>query len=284
MTERGKLTASNPKRHTHSMDRQVHNIDPVQIAWFAQRCQIPAAKAQGVLNFYGFCEYITAGGGKVCAKGYATTCGLSYSTVKGYVGVLRSAGFITADHKAKGIPFGEEIPEPAPAPTPTPAPAPKQEKPKQEKPKKEKAPDLSGELIRTWNQYKPKQWVALQSLSPSRLRSIKALGGYQAVIDLLPKALTGAKEHDFWGKKKMTWENVVGGGSVPKGHLQSLAESCSVANPNNPDTLEEQPKSHPDFFEPDPWGYIHPKHNKFKDSEDRDRREAEARKFYKSLS
>ena len=269
------------------MDRQVHNIDPYQIAWLAKRCQIAAAKAQGVLNFYGFCEYITAGGGKVCAKGYASGCGLAYSTLKVYIKILRDAGFITEDHKPKGIPFGSEIKEPEPTPAPTPAPT-----PKTEKPKKEKAPDLSNELIKTWNQYKPKQWVALQSLSPARIRSIKALGGYQAVIELLPKALTGAKEHEFWGKKKMTWENVIGSGSVPKGHLHSLAESCSVANPNDPDKLEkEKPAEHPDFYPPAfGTGQLLPKHNRFKRDglyEDRPTRaeaEAEARKFYDSLS
>lgn len=136
---------------------------------------------------------------------------------------------------------------------------------------------LKEELILKWNEGKPKAWKKLGSLSPSRCRSIRALGGYRVVIDQLPAFFTGAKHNKFWATKEISWENVIGSGMTPKAHFTSLAEDGAGSNSNTtPRSLE-----HPDFFPPiDAWSELRPKHGKFSSDEDRDAREAEARKFY----
>lgn len=151
--------------------------------------------------------------------------------------------------------------------------------------KKEAPSTLKKDLILKWNEWKPKEWTELKSISPSRDRSIRALGGYREVIDLIPAFMAGAKANKFWISKDISFENVIGTGTTPKGHFHELAERGSSSNLNTtPGTLSQPTKrpEHPDFFPPiDPRIALRPKVNDFKDDADRDRREAEAWEFYR---
>ena len=140
--------------------------------------------------------------------------------------------------------------------------------------------ELQKDLVLKWNEWKPKSWCELKAISPSRERSIKALGGYREVIDLIPAFMAGAKSSKFWISKDISFENVIGTGVTPKGHFHELAERGSSANTHSAGTLAKPPE-HPDFFPPlDAFTDLRPKVNDFIDDADRDRREAEAREFY----
>ena len=140
--------------------------------------------------------------------------------------------------------------------------------------------ELQKDLVLKWNEWKPKSWCELKAISPSRERSIKALGGYREVINLIPAFMAGAKSSKFWISKDISFENVIGTGVTPKGHFHELAERGSSANTHSAGTLAKPPE-HPDFFPPlDAFTDLRPKVNDFIDDADRDRREAEAREFY----
>ncbi|QNJ25884.1 hypothetical protein SynSYN20_01557 [Synechococcus sp. SYN20] len=149
--------------------------------------------------------------------------------------------------------------------------------------KKAPTPSLKEELISAWNSHKPKVWPTMKGISPSRERSIKALGGYREVIDLLPSSLAGAKATRFWNSKPMTWENLIGSGTTPKGHLHSLAEVVPSAGLGSNSNNAPYPVEHEDFFAPDPkTGDMRPKHG-FASPEDRKAAEESARAFYTQL-
>lgn len=145
-------------------------------------------------------------------------------------------------------------------------------------PKKTKKERTERELnvIATWNRHKPRSWVALRDLSPSRIRSIVALGGYNAFIEQIPAFMAGAKQSKFWAKKQITWENIIGTGITPKGHFQSLQEQAD----QDSNSLMPRSVEHPDFFPPSKInGEMRPKHG-FKSAEERRAAEEDARTFY----
>jgi len=142
---------------------------------------------------------------------------------------------------------------------------------------KEEPTNLEKETIQLWNDLKPGKWKKISSISPSRARTIKALGGYRKFIDQLPAFFDGVATEKFWREGEWAFEAVMGYGVVPKAHFTKLVEAGLDSNSNTaPDNLK-----HPDFFPPtDPWSELRPKHHDFIDDDDRDRREVEARKFY----
>lgn len=257
------------------MDRQVHNIEPKRIKWVAQTCDCSAVTALAALNLYGFCEYLHKVGAKPSLISYASAMGMSLNTVKAHAKLLKAYGFLGDRYVPAGIPFDEPIVEKPEADS-----EPKPEPKKVER----KKPDAGHELIAVWNKHKPKKWVALQDLSPSRIRSIKKLGGYKAVIELLPKALASARQDKFWATKRMTWENVVGRGAIPKPNLTTLAESYSGSNLDSSDGTGKLPE-HPEFFRPTISGLMIAKPGiRFESVEDKQAREDIAREFYSSQS
>ena len=144
--------------------------------------------------------------------------------------------------------------------------------------KKNSSSSLKSSTIQLWNELKPSSWKSISSISPSRDRTIKALGGYQAFIDQLPDFFAGVKSNPFWSKKPgISFENVMGSGVVPKSHFTEMVEAGLDSNSNTtPDNLE-----HPDFFPPvGKFADMTAKHNNFIDEADAQRREDEAREFY----
>ena len=141
--------------------------------------------------------------------------------------------------------------------------------------------NLKQELIQTWNEHKPSAWPALKAISAPRDKTVRKLGGYRAVIDLLPDAMRGAKASKFWNAKGFTWENFMGD-KIPKGHIQSLAESAPTSSSSNKASYSAQ--EHPDFFPPCPvTGDMRPKHG-FTDAEHRKASLESARAFYSQLT
>lgn len=139
---------------------------------------------------------------------------------------------------------------------------------------------LKSKAVEEWNRLKPDGFKEIQSISPSRDRSIKALGGYQTFVDQLPAFFAGARKNPFWSKKRgISFENIIGSGAIPKAHFQDLIESGAPsqdANRNSPDNM-----SHPDFYKPSPSGTIVARSSAvFTSMEDRKKRETEAREFY----
>lgn len=139
---------------------------------------------------------------------------------------------------------------------------------------------LKSKAVEEWNRLKPDGFKEIQSISPSRDRSIKALGGYQTFVDQLPAFFAGARKNPFWSKKRgISFENIIGSGAIPKAHFQELIESGAPsqdANRNSPDNM-----SHPDFYKPSPSGTIVARSSAvFTSMEDRKKRETEAREFY----
>lgn len=139
---------------------------------------------------------------------------------------------------------------------------------------------LKSKAVEEWNRLKPDGFKEISSISPSRDRSIKALGGYQTFVDQLPAFFAGARKNPFWSKKRgISFENIIGSGAIPKAHFQELIESGAPsqdANRNSPDNM-----SHPDFYKPSPSGTIVARSSAvFTSMEDRKKRETEAREFY----
>ena len=150
----------------------------------------------------------------------------------------------------------------------------------QEGEKKRSTSSSKTKAVEEWNRLKPDGFKEISSISPSRDRSIRALGGYQAFVDQLPAFFAGAKKNPFWSKKRgISFENIIGTGVVPKSHFQELAESGAPsqdANRNSPDNM-----GHPDFYKPSPSGTIVARSSAvFTSMEDRQKRETEAREFY----
>ena len=139
---------------------------------------------------------------------------------------------------------------------------------------------LKSKAVEEWNRLKLDGFKEISSISPSRDRSIKALGGYQVFIDQLPAFFAGARKNPFWSKKRgISFENIIGSGAIPKAHFQELAESGTPdlnANQHTPVSM-----GHPDFYKPSVSGTIIARSSAvFTSMEDRDKREAEAREFY----
>jgi hypothetical protein len=107
--------------------------------------------------------------------------------------------------------------------------------------------DLQQQLIDAWNRLKPDAWRPLKHLSPSRQRSIRALGGFRQVLDLLPEVMAGAKANRWWSGKAIAFEQLIGTGMTPKGHFHALAEEApepsSKTNPTSTRTSSRRNRS-----------------------------------------
>jgi hypothetical protein len=156
--------------------------------------------------------------------------------------------------------------------------------------------DLQQQLIDTWNRLKPDAWRPLKHLSPSRQRSIRALGGFRQVLELLPEVMAGAKANRWWSDKAIAFEQLIGTGATPKGHFHALAEEApepsSKTNPTSTHahrtaaTIHTIPAlagpQHPDFFPPEPLtGDLRPRHG-FPSKAERLAAREDARRFYAS--
>ena len=283
------------------MTRLVMNISLDQIEWMRLKLDISGIEALRLLQLYGYLEYITDGGNAVGFKQsvYAKKFGLHRDVVRkdlirlaqnNWAEVHTSSSSTQVEvlpipfaahpvvmptgQAAGAHPMGSEVPTGQ-------ATLKKAVKNSSYEEKKDAPSTLKKELILKWNEWKPKSWTSLKGISPSRDASIRALGGYRAVIDLIPAFMAGAKANKFWVSKDISFENVIGTGKTPKGHFHELAERGANANTNTTPGTLSQPTEHPDFFPPtDPWSDLRPKHHHFTDDADRDRREAEAREFY----
>lgn len=287
-----------------------------QIEWMRHAIPCEYNQAVRLLLLYGFLEYVFEGdGGSVFKQAvYADKTGQSRTTVRQDLVLLSKRGWISVttahsgtDIEIHGIPFaevctqgvqwtvgvrtqgvqtdglGESIGMDCGSPISKKAvnntPYGVEEAPSASRNTKKK--EQQQELIQQWNAWKPKSWTKLKGISPSRERSIRALGGYREVIDLIPAFMAGAKANKFWISKEISFENVIGTGVTPKGHFHELAERGSSANTNTAPGTLAQPPEHPDFFPPlDEFTELRPKVNNFIDDDDRDRREVEAREFY----
>lgn len=281
-------------------DRQVLNINLDQIAWMRAALRCKSNEALRVLQLYGYLEHATSGGNAVNFKQavYSEKTGFTRDTIRHDLKTMAERGWIEVFGETNGttvevfrIPFDQVMTSQSSVTSSSSADDEqvaskvasrsstlKKSSKKPPTEEKKKAPTLQEQLIQAWNDSKPQAWPTLKSISPSRERSIKALGGYRAVIDLLPDALRGAKANQFWATKAITWENIVGSGTTPKGHLHSLAEAAPAAGTSS--NKGSYVVEHADFFAPDPkTGDMRPKHG-FASPEERKAAEASARAFY----
>lgn len=268
-----------------------------------------------LLDLYGFIEYKLRKGIQPSIRGLALSRGTKEEMIRSKAHVLQSMGwlsFVTEDGAGTywtlhGIPEelgfpgsggapdtgspvsgGGTSPDPGEltAPNPDEVAHPDQgvqdkkvQEVLQEEEKKASSPSKT-KAVEEWNRLKPDGFKAISSISPSRDRSIRALGGYQAFIDQLPAFFAGARKNPFWSKKQgISFENIIGSGAIPKPHFTELAESAAIdpnANRNRPSSLQ-----HPDFYRPSPSGTMLARPGvKFNSVEERERREQEARDFY----
>ena len=154
--------------------------------------------------------------------------------------------------------------------------------------------DLQQQLIDSWNRLKPDAWRPLKHLSPSRQRSIRALGGFRQVLDLLPEVMAGAKANRWWSGKAIAFEQLIGTGLPPKGHFHALAEEApEPSSKTNPTSTHARRLAaainsipalagpqHPDFFPPEPLtGDLRPRHG-FPSKAERLAAREDARRFY----
>ncbi len=154
--------------------------------------------------------------------------------------------------------------------------------------------DLQQQLIDAWNRLKPDAWRPLKHLSPSRQRSIRALGGLRQVLELLPEVMAGARANRWWSGKAIAFEQLIGTGMTPKGHFHALAEEApepsSTTNPTSTHArrlaaaINSIPAlagpQHPDFFPPEPLtGDLRPRHG-FPSKAERLAAREDARRFY----
>ena len=125
----------------------------------------------------------------------------------------------------------------------------------------------------------------MKSITVSRDCEIRKRGGYASFTENIPVFFAGVKTEDWWVKRPSTFDNIIGGGKKTKTNWETFSELGSSANTHTtPGTLSQPTKlpEHDDFFPPiDPRIALRPKVNDFKDDADRDRREAEAREFYR---
>lgn len=147
--------------------------------------------------------------------------------------------------------------------------------------------DQKKELVQIFNTHKPASWPKLSVLSEARLNALTRIwegnGGRTWFVESLPIAMASVSKDDFWTRKirNPSFDAFFGvGRKAAKNHFFEHFEkglSSQGSNSISPRSLE-----HPDFFPPiDAWSDLRPKHGKFANDEDRDRREAEAREFYK---
>lgn len=290
------------------MTRTVLNIDLNQIAWMRTRLDCKSNEALRLLQLYGYLEHVSSGGNAVQFKQsvYAEKTGFTRDTVQKDLQTLAKNRWAEVHGVAKGteiavmrIPFDVE---PLDMSSPSTCRASRQldaelvdievssysttskkgfnnsSKEEEEGPTSSK---LKEELIQTWNDHKPSSWPALKAISPPRDKSVRALGGYRVLIDLLPDALRGARASKFWNAKAFTWENFIGDKRL-KGHVQALAESAPSSSSSNRASYPAE--EHPDFFPPCPVsGDMRPKHG-FTDSDQRQEALESARAFYSQLS
>lgn len=154
--------------------------------------------------------------------------------------------------------------------------------------------DLQQQLIDSWNRLKPDAWRPLKHLSPSRQRSIRALGGFRQVLALLPEVMAGAKANRWWSGKAIAFEQLIGTGLTPKGHFHALAEEApEPSSKTNPTSTHARRLAaainsipalagpqHPDFFPPEPLtGDLRPRHG-FPSKAERLAAREDARRFY----
>ena len=286
------------------MSRLVLNTDLNQIEWMRNHLNCSANEAVRLLLLYGYLEHITAQGNAVTFKQsvYGKKTGYTRDTIRKDLIRLSKNGWASITTGGNGcdvdlrlIPFDDE-----PVVMTTQSSGGDESvvskvtsqssvlkkflKNSSNEEKKDTSASLKKDLILKWNEWKPKSWTSLKGISPSRDASIRALGGYREVIDLIPAFMAGAKANKFWVSKEISFENVIGTGKTPKAHFHELAERGSSANTHTtPGTLSQPTKrpEHDDFFPPtDPWSELRPKVNDFKDDADRDRRHAEAWEFY----
>lgn len=138
------------------------------------------------------------------------------------------------------------------------------------------------EVIEIYNTQKPEKWTKITNLSRSRMATIKGAGGLNAVAELLPNALRWASQDEWWSNQKIGFENFIGHGATPKGHLLLFAEKGAELAQEKP--VKPKRPEHPDFHPPQPDGHLFPKHHSFDDEDDFKRREAGARIFYSEYS
>ena len=283
------------------MTRDVLNTDLNQIEWVRHHLHCSANEAVRLLLLYGYLEYITAQGNAVAFKQsvFSKKTGYTRDTIRKDLIRLAENGWASITSSSSGcdvelrrIPWGDEpvvmttqssvSDESVVSEVTSQSSVLKKDlKNSSNEEKKEAASTLKKDLVLKWNEWKPKSWLELKSISSSRDRSIRALGGYREVIDLIPAFMAGAKANKFWISKDISFENVIGTGTTPKGHFHELAERGSSSNLNTTPSTLSQPTEHSDFFPPiDPRIALRPKHANFANDEDRDRREAEAREFY----
>lgn len=291
------------------------NIDLNQISWMRDALNIKSNEALRLLQLYGYIEYVSSGGNAIEFKQsvYSDKTGFTRTTIQRDLQILAKnrwmevhGGLRGTSVTCLGIDFSkphsctpsEQVSSPwtcTPSEHSDVQPVDsgvstecaslkkgfKNSSSKEEEGGSSSKNKLKEELIQTWNEHKPKNWPALQAISPSRDRSIRALGGYREVIELLPLAMAGAKVSKFWNAKGFTWENLIGSGITPKGHIHSLAETAppSAGSSSNSDSYVVA--EHPDFFAPiDATSDLRAKHNNFANDDDWTAREAEARAFY----
>jgi len=290
------------------MSRENLNIPIDRIDWMCNHLNCEFGKAIRLLQLYGFIEHVNSVSSEYGFRQglYAKKSHQSRTTVRDDLVLLTKLGWISVttdahgtDVELLGIPFDGEACTPSGRPEGVRPPAQRESIPPDSgspsdkktlknssiEEKKDAPSTLKKELILKWNEWKPKSWTTLKGISPSRDASIRALGGYRAVIELIPAFMAGAKANKFWVSKEISFENVIGTGKTPKGHFHELAERGASANTHTaPGTLSQPTKrpEHRDFFPPtDPWSELRPKVNDFKDDDDRDRRHAEAWEFYR---
>ena len=279
------------------MTRTVYNIDLNQIAWVRATLDCKSNEALRLLQLYGYLEHVSSGGNAITFKQsvYAEKTGFTRDTVQRDLATLAKQGWAEVHGQIRGtevsvigIPFDVDLVDMSspstcratrqpsvdlldselPTESTTLKKVFKNSSYEEEEGPTTSKPNLKSELVSVWNEHRPKAWPALKSISPSRDRSIRALGGYRAVIDLLPDALRGAGASKFWRDKAITWENLIGSGTTPKGHLHSLAETAPASTGKNSNT-PPQAVEHPDFFPPvDAFSELRAKHNNFADDDE----------------
>lgn len=289
------------------MTRTVLNIDLNQIAWVRNTLDCKSNEALRLLQLYGYLEHVSSGGNAITFKQsvYADKTGFTRDTVQKDLQTLAKNGWAEVhglirgtEITVRGIPFDVD---PVDMSSPSTCRATRQpdvelvdsdvssysatsKKAVKNSSYEEEGTtgsNLKQELIQTWNEHKPSAWPALKAISAPRDKTVRKLGGYRTVIDLLPDAMRGAKASKFWNAKGFTWENFMGD-KIPKGHIQSLAESAPTSSSSNRASYSAQ--EHPDFFPPCPvTGDMRPKHG-FTDAEHRKASLESARAFYSQLT
>lgn len=141
-------------------------------------------------------------------------------------------------------------------------------------------------LILAWNEHKPSSWPKLQKLTVGRMDMIDVNGGSVEFTRQLPAFFAGLRKNEFWcnSGRGFTFDEVIGrNAKKPKSWFMDFAEKgADLISPQGATLADVSKLKHPDFFGPlyDGDQDLRPKHNRFKDSDDRKARLAEAIAFY----